>query len=191
MSNEELLTAPPFLAGLRTRVPCTEQPTLFHPPDDGYRDMGGHGRRHTAEALALCRTCPVMQQCRQWARDRGEFGIWGAETDTQRLARGHRSRVRTGAQDRSWETRKVRVSSKAAQREPAWPPPLTPVEEEVLVALSGGIRPQDVGEELARSQSVVMRALLGLQRKLRTDVAGLVDVACEAGLVERPYRSVA
>ncbi|MFE5300702.1 WhiB family transcriptional regulator [Streptomyces sp. NPDC056632] len=199
MSPEVPLSAPPFLSGLKKPVPCTERPALFHPPDDGYRDMGGQGRRRTSDALALCRICPVMRQCRQWAREQGEFGIWGGETDTQRMASGHRTRVRTG-RDRCWEAaaldaagaaRQAETPSTSTQREIAWPPSLAPFEAQVLVALSEGIPAQRLADELARSQSVVMRALVSLQRKLWTDINSIVDVAREAGLLESSYTPAA
>lgn len=41
-----------------------------------------------ARALALCRECPVMDACRTWARQHGEPGIWGGETEVERAAAG-------------------------------------------------------------------------------------------------------
>lgn len=35
-----------------------------------------------AEAKAVCKPCPVKQQCLQFALDGDELGVWG-ETDTQ------------------------------------------------------------------------------------------------------------
>ena len=49
-----------------------EDPEKFFPnPSD---------RRGTLDAMAVCFTCPVMTQCRQWATDtRQEYGVWGAK----------------------------------------------------------------------------------------------------------------
>ncbi|WP_329167009.1 hypothetical protein OHB49_43040 (plasmid) [Streptomyces sp. NBC_01717] len=60
-----------------------------------------------------------------------------------------------------------------------------------MLALYKGIDADDLQAELARSRMAVMRAVAGLQRKLGTDMAGLVDVAREAGLLQVPRRPAA
>jgi WhiB family redox-sensing transcriptional regulator len=42
------------------------------------------------EALAICATCPVREQCLSWALEIGADGVWGGTTDEQRrdLRRG-------------------------------------------------------------------------------------------------------
>lgn len=38
-----------------------------------------------AEAKAICRNCPVRQQCEDYAKARGEkYGIWGGKTSRER-----------------------------------------------------------------------------------------------------------
>ena len=38
-----------------------------------------------AEALAICATCPVREQCLEQAlRDREQYGVWGGTTPEQR-----------------------------------------------------------------------------------------------------------
>ena len=52
---------------------CREvDPELFFPkPTD---------RKGTLDAMAVCVTCPVKAQCRQWAQDtRQEYGVWGGK----------------------------------------------------------------------------------------------------------------
>ena len=39
-------------------------------------------------AIAVCVTCPVMLQCRQFARENKELGVWGGETEDERYFGG-------------------------------------------------------------------------------------------------------
>lgn len=51
-------------------------PDLFYPNTKA----GPSGRHALQAALSLCAECPVRQECRDAARNRGEkFGIWGGE----------------------------------------------------------------------------------------------------------------
>ena len=34
-----------------------------------------------AKARSICHTCPVMNPCRNWARENREYGFWGAESE--------------------------------------------------------------------------------------------------------------
>ena len=36
------------------------------------------------EMLLTCRDCPVKLECREWATEHGEYGIWGATLDRDR-----------------------------------------------------------------------------------------------------------
>ncbi|GAA0402453.1 WhiB family transcriptional regulator [Microbispora corallina] len=42
------------------------------------------GRGTTPRARAICRGCPVIAECLQWALDHGELGVWGGTTETDR-----------------------------------------------------------------------------------------------------------
>jgi WhiB family redox-sensing transcriptional regulator len=46
--------------------------------------------RREAAARALCRSCPVLVECRQWAREHREYGFWGGESEEERAAAGYR-----------------------------------------------------------------------------------------------------
>lgn len=39
-------------------------------------------------AIAICQTCPVIQECRQYAHANPEYGVWGGETEEQRILQG-------------------------------------------------------------------------------------------------------
>lgn len=53
----------------------------------------GRSARH---AKAVCRECPVRQECLDWANDTGQrFGIWGGLTDRERVE--YRKRQRESA----------------------------------------------------------------------------------------------
>ncbi|GHD43003.1 WhiB family transcriptional regulator [Streptomyces galbus] len=73
-------TTPPHW---RDRAACIgEDPEIFFPLSDGLA-AGADARA----AMAVCRRCPVLLDCRSWAVEHGEDdGIWGATTAAQRRA---------------------------------------------------------------------------------------------------------
>ncbi|MGD9482875.1 WhiB family transcriptional regulator [Streptomyces sp. TRM70308] len=77
----------------RERSACREEdPELFFPIGST-----GSAALQIEEAKAVCRRCPVMETCLQWARDRGEdAGVWGGLSEDERRAMKRRaSRTRT------------------------------------------------------------------------------------------------
>ncbi|WP_373429209.1 WhiB family transcriptional regulator [Streptomyces sp. V4I23] len=174
MKKSSTLCAPPFLAGLIRRVPCTKAPLIFHP-------LEGDTRR-PASAVALCHGCPVTSECRQWAREHGEFGIWGGETDDERKAVRYRSRAKGAARSKPQPVRRVEAPAPAPARENGWRPYLSPSEELVLDYLRAGYDRESMTTELRRSKLAVSRAIGGLCRKLCTSEAGIVLAARAAGL---------
>jgi WhiB family redox-sensing transcriptional regulator len=51
-------------------------PDMFYPEGKGFTG---------AKAQAVCRTCPVMIQCLDWALEHDErFGVWGGMTGDER-----------------------------------------------------------------------------------------------------------
>ena len=41
-------------------------------------------------ARSICRDCPVLLECRDWARENREYGFWGGESEEERAAAGFR-----------------------------------------------------------------------------------------------------
>lgn len=63
-------------------VPCEKYPHLFYPED--YPDPE---QRHAATkaAKALCHSCPIIEQCFEYALETNqEFGIWGGTSPAER-----------------------------------------------------------------------------------------------------------
>jgi WhiB family redox-sensing transcriptional regulator len=45
-------------------------------------------RQRERLAIEICNTCPAILKCRQFAREYGELGVWGGETEDQRFDAG-------------------------------------------------------------------------------------------------------
>jgi WhiB family transcriptional regulator, redox-sensing transcriptional regulator len=59
-------------------VCSTTDPEAFFPE----KGVGGH--RSVQIAKKLCRQCPYVDRCLQWALDNSERGIWGGTTEKER-----------------------------------------------------------------------------------------------------------
>ena len=71
-----------------------EDPELFFPVG-----TAGPAVRQTEEAKSVCRRCPVVAQCLQWAvTSDQETGVWGGMSeDERRAAKRRAARQRTSA----------------------------------------------------------------------------------------------
>ncbi|KUM73130.1 WhiB family transcriptional regulator [Streptomyces curacoi] len=59
-----------------------EDPDLFYPIG-----TSGPALLQTEQAKAVCRRCPVQEQCLDWALDTGQsIGVWGGTSETERRA---------------------------------------------------------------------------------------------------------
>lgn len=59
-----------------TQAACANTPTTLFYPERG---------EHHSAAIAVCNTCPVKNECLQWALDNNEtFGVWGGTTASER-----------------------------------------------------------------------------------------------------------
>ena len=65
---------------------CRGKSELFFPP---FNERPGERKRREASAHRICCTCPVLQECRAWARQHREYGYWGAESEEERAAAGY------------------------------------------------------------------------------------------------------
>jgi WhiB family transcriptional regulator, redox-sensing transcriptional regulator len=67
----------------RTRAACREEdPDLFFP-------IGSSGPAlvQAEDAKAVCRACPVQEQCLEWALEKGQdAGVWGGMDENERRA---------------------------------------------------------------------------------------------------------
>lgn len=60
----------------------TRSPEIFFHPDG---ERGAVKRAREARAVALCRECPVITQCREHALGVPEpYGVWGGMTEEER-----------------------------------------------------------------------------------------------------------
>ncbi|MFJ5787895.1 WhiB family transcriptional regulator [Streptomyces hydrogenans] len=80
----------------RHNAVCREEdPELFFPVGNT-----GPALLQIEEAKAVCRRCPVMEACLQWALEFGQDeGVWGGLAETERRAmkrRAARTRARAG-----------------------------------------------------------------------------------------------
>jgi WhiB family transcriptional regulator, redox-sensing transcriptional regulator len=66
---------------------CKGETKLFFAPP-GERPEARE--RREAAARSLCLQCPVLIECRQWARRQREYGYWGGESEEERAAAGYR-----------------------------------------------------------------------------------------------------
>lgn len=78
----------------RHRAKCREvDPELFFPIGNT-----GPALLQIEEAKAVCRQCPVMESCLEWALSTGQdAGVWGGMSEDERRAL-KRQRVRNRAQ---------------------------------------------------------------------------------------------
>lgn len=81
----------------RHRAICrTEDPELFFPVGNS-----GPALLQTAEAKTVCRRCPVVASCLEWALESGQDeGVWGGMSADERRAlkrRNARTRARSNA----------------------------------------------------------------------------------------------
>lgn len=81
---------------VRGAVCRDEDPELFHPVGNT-----GPAKCQAEEAKAVCRRCPVMEACRQWAFESGpEHGVLGGMSeDERRTVKRRHARQRAAAKE--------------------------------------------------------------------------------------------
>lgn len=64
----------------------------------------GYSAVQIEDAQAVCRMCPVMTACRQWALEqREQHGVWGGMTENERTAHHRRNGRRIRAKEKAAE----------------------------------------------------------------------------------------
>lgn len=64
---------------------CKGRTPLFFPPK---AERPQARARREARARQLCNQCPVVDQCRQFARNNHEYGFWAGESEEDRHLAG-------------------------------------------------------------------------------------------------------
>jgi WhiB family redox-sensing transcriptional regulator len=72
----------------RSSAACTGKTEHFFAPHGEQAEARGI---REAKAMAICRVCPVILDCRSYARTHRELGFWGGENDEQRQDARRRS----------------------------------------------------------------------------------------------------
>ena len=65
---------------------CKGRTPLFFPPK---AERPQARERREAKARRLCMSCPVIDQCRTYARENHEYGYWAGESEEQRHLLGY------------------------------------------------------------------------------------------------------
>ena len=69
-----------------SQASCKNKTRLFFLSGD---ETAAERRRLTYSAKAICKSCPVLFDCREYARANNELGIWGGETEEERFMAGY------------------------------------------------------------------------------------------------------
>lgn len=70
-----------------TKAACRGMTHLFFPAT---AERPQARDRREAEARQVCRSCAVVDTCREFARDNHEYGLWGGESEEERHNAGFR-----------------------------------------------------------------------------------------------------
>lgn len=81
-SSGRYLDTPRGIAWQQRAACRTEDPELFFASGTTAQAL-----LQVEAAKAVCRRCPVMKQCLQWAVDRNEQGVWGGQSEDDRKGR--------------------------------------------------------------------------------------------------------
>ncbi|MEY4365735.1 MAG: hypothetical protein RLZZ305_1079 [Actinomycetota bacterium] len=66
---------------------CKGMTEVFFPPA---AERPQARERREAQAREVCHSCPVLVDCRDFARRNREYGFWGGESEEERHAAGFR-----------------------------------------------------------------------------------------------------
>jgi WhiB family redox-sensing transcriptional regulator len=65
---------------------CTGLTSIFFAP---VSERPQATARREARAKAICERCPVFDDCRTYAREKGEYGFWAGENEFDRALAGY------------------------------------------------------------------------------------------------------
>jgi WhiB family transcriptional regulator, redox-sensing transcriptional regulator len=65
---------------------CKGYSYLFYPKDS---ERPQAKDRREQKAKTFCSICPVLNSCREYARNNSEFGVWGGESEEERYLAGY------------------------------------------------------------------------------------------------------
>lgn len=65
---------------------CTGLTQIFFPPTS---ERPQATARREARASLICNSCPVFDQCKEYARTNGEYGFWAGENEYDRAVQGY------------------------------------------------------------------------------------------------------
>lgn len=130
----------------RARAACRDvDPELFFPA----ANTGPAWAAQVAAAKAVCRRCPVVEQCRSFAFDGLRYGVAGGMTEQERSA-DRRSRTRSARRgQRARRLDQVRDDRNLGRR-----------------LLSEGVRPRDVATRCSVSERTALRWAAALRNEL-------------------------
>lgn len=95
MANSDIVAGFTFTGPLpwTAEAACQGQTNVFFAPPGERPETRA---RRESRARAICEQCPVMVQCRAWAREHREYGFWGGESEEDRAAAGYRVEMPVG-----------------------------------------------------------------------------------------------
>jgi len=75
----------PLLLMISEKAVCKGMSHIFY---SDFSERPTKRVRREKAAKAICNSCPVMEQCRDYARKNPEYGVWGGETEEERFLQG-------------------------------------------------------------------------------------------------------
>lgn len=69
------------------KAACKGKSHIFFGP---YNERTTAKEKRESIARLICATCPVLDKCREHARNFSEYGFWGGESEEERSAQGYR-----------------------------------------------------------------------------------------------------
>jgi len=75
----------PLFSAWAEKAACKGLAHIFY---SDFSERPAKRERREKRAKMICNTCPVIEECRAYARANAEYGIWGGETEDERFLLG-------------------------------------------------------------------------------------------------------